>query len=314
MPEGDTAAVLKEGRERFRQKLAEPTVTKSPQTTPNPEMNLNDRQQQILALVQQSGFVSNDQLSTTFSVTPQTIRRDVNSLCGLGLLRRYHGGAGLPSSVDNVPYATRRVMCPEEKKLIGRAVASRIPDKASLFINIGTTTEAVASALSRHKGLRVITNNLNVAILLGDNPDFEVIVAGGLVRPRDRGITGEATIDFIRQFKVDFAIIGSSGIDLDGSLLDFDYAEVRVAQAIITNARKAFLVADHTKFGRSAMVRLGKLSQLDALFTDRLPPRPLIEALQDSDTELIVATPEHSEEAMIAQGDGSAALVRGAPL
>lgn len=272
-------------------------MTESYSAAQNPEMNLNERQQEILGLVQRTGFVSNEHLSASFSVTPQTIRRDVNALCGLGLLRRYHGGAGLPSSVDNVPYATRRVMCPEEKNRIARAVAGRIPDKASLFINIGTTTEAVANALSRHKGLRVITNDLNVAILLGDNPDFDVIVAGGVVRSRDRGITGEATIDFVRLFKVDFAIIGISGIDLDGSLLDFDYAEVRVAQAIIANARKVFLVADYTKFGRNAMVRLGKLSQVDALFTDSSPPLPLIEVLRDSGTELIVATPEHSEAA-----------------
>ena len=99
---------------------------------------------------------------------------------------------------------------------------------------------------NNHKNLRVITNNLNVAALLSENPNCEVIVAGGVVR-RDRGVIGESTIDFIRQFKVDFGIIGISGIDEDGILLDFDYREVRVAQAIIENARQVFLVTDHTK-------------------------------------------------------------------
>jgi DeoR family glycerol-3-phosphate regulon repressor len=157
-------------------------------------------------------------------------------------------------------------------------LARHIPDQASLFINIGTTTEEVAKALMDHAGLRVITNNLNVASILSGKQDFEVIVAGGVVRARDRGIVGEAAIDLIRQFKVDFGIIGISGIDADGSLLDFDYREVRVAQTIIEQSRKVFLATDHTKFGRNAMVRLGEMSQIDALFTDR-PPPPAMKAM-----------------------------------
>jgi hypothetical protein len=98
----------------------------------------------------------------------------------------------------------------------------------------------------RHKGLSVVTNKLNVALILSHKPDFQVIVAGGLVRARHRGIIGEPTIDLIRQFKVDIAIIGISGIDADGALLDFDYREVRVAQTIMENSRQVFLAVDHT--------------------------------------------------------------------
>ncbi len=248
----------------------------------------SSRQKEILRLVQSQGFVSNEELAHHFGVTPQTIRRDVNRLCRAGMLRRYHGGAGLPSSVENVAYRARKVLCLEEKRLIAKLVARHIPDRASLFINIGTTTEEVAKALIGHEGLRVITNNLNVAAILSENESCEVIIAGGVVRPRDRGITGEATIDFIQQFKVDFGVIGISGIDSDGSLLDFDYREVRVAQAIIANSRKVFLVADHTKFGRNAMVRLGHLSQITALFTDRQPPEPLRRILIEAQKELYV--------------------------
>ena len=249
----------------------------------------NPRQKEILLLVQRQGFVSNEELAQAFSVTPQTVRRDINQLCSEGLLRRYHGGAGLSSSVENIAYTTRQVTCLEEKRRIARAVAQKIPDRASLFINIGTTTEEVAKALHDHSGLRIITNNLNVAGILGQNPSFEIIIAGGIVRSRDLGVTGDATIDFMNNFKVDFGIIGISGIDNDGSLLDFDYSEVRVAQTIIENSRKVFLVADHTKFGRNAMVRLGRLSQIDALFTDRMPPRELISILTEAYGKVHVA-------------------------
>lgn len=247
---------------------------------------LSHRRRRILELTRQRGFVSIEGLAEHFSVTPQTIRRDINALCAQDLLRRYHGGAGLPSSVENEPYPTRRVMQLEEKRQIAELVAEVVPDRGSLFLNIGTTTEAVARALVRREGLRVITNNLNVAATLSDNPGFEVIVAGGLVRSRDRGIVGEAAIDLIRQFKVDIGIIGISGIDLDGSLLDFDYREVRVAQAIIGNSRKVFLVADHTKFGRNALVRLGHVSQVGTLFTDRQPPPDMAQMLREAGVEV----------------------------
>src|SRR3546814_12362594 len=99
----------------------------------------------------------------------------------------------LPSSVENLAYQTRQVLHQEEKARIARVLAAEIPDNASLFINIGTTTEQVANALVDHKGLRVIPNNLNVANILGGKPDFAVIVAGGCVRSRPRGHVGTAT-------------------------------------------------------------------------------------------------------------------------
>ncbi|MER2528782.1 MAG: DeoR/GlpR family transcriptional regulator [Candidatus Competibacter denitrificans] len=252
-------------------------------------MNLNQRQQQILQCARQLGSVAIEGLAAQLKVTPQTIRRDINSLCESGLLRRFHGGAGLPSSVENIAYPDRQVLYHDEKRRIGRLVAQHIPDKSSLLINIGTTTEEVAKALVDHADLRVITNNLNVAMLLSDNPSFEVIVAGGLVRHRDRGVIGEATIDFIKQFKVDFGIIGISGIDLDGTLLDFDYREVRVSQAIIANSRQVLLVTDHSKFGRNAMVRLGSIAEVDMLFTDQAPPEGMSELLAQAEVQVFVA-------------------------
>ncbi|MGO1120782.1 DeoR/GlpR family transcriptional regulator [Rhodovibrionaceae bacterium A322] len=251
--------------------------------------DISPRMGKILHLVREQGFVSIEALAEQFKVTPQTVRRDINALCDQDLLRRYHGGAGLPSSVENAPYGARQVMNLPEKNAIAREVAKHIPNRASLFINIGTTTETVAQALMQHEGLRIITNNLNVASVLSGNSDFEVIVAGGVVRSRDRGIVGEATIDLIRQFKVDYGIIGISSVEEDGTLLDYDYREVRVAQSIIENSRKVFLVADHSKFGRNAMVRLGHISQVDMLITDKTPSSQMEKLLQEGEVDLAVS-------------------------
>lgn len=252
---------------------------------------LTPRQNDIMRRVQEQGFVTIDVLAREFDMTPQTIRRDINQLCAGGLLRRHHGGAGLPSSVENVAYRARRVMQQEAKQRIARTLARHLPDHASLFITLGTTTEEIAKALIHHQGLRVITNNLNVAAILSDNPSFQVIIAGGVVRSRDRGITGEATIDFISQFRVDYAIIGISGIASDGVLLDFDYQEVRVAQAIMGHSRRVWLATDQTKFGRNAMVRVAHLEQLDTLFTDATPPEEWQTMLDDAHTNVVVADP-----------------------
>ena len=253
------------------------------------KLSLGERHRQIQRLVQAKGFITIDALAREFGVTPQTVRRDINTLSELNLIQRFHGGAGAASSTENVAYSQRKILCYQEKQKIAQMVARQIPDHASLFINIGTTTEAIAQALSNHKRLRVITNNLNVASIMSINENFEVIVAGGLVRHRDCGIIGEATIDFIQQFRVDYGIIGISGIDIDGTLLDFDYREVRAARAIIDNSRKVFLAADYTKFGRNAMVRLGNIAEIDALFTDQPPPSALVEVLANADVQLFVA-------------------------
>lgn len=226
------------------------------------------RQAKIVELARQQGEVTVDALVTAFDVTPQTIRKDLNILCDRGALKRTHGGAMHPSGVENVEYEARRQIAPAEKRAIGRAAAALIPDHASLFINIGTTTEAVAQALTEHRGLMVITNNINVANHLRVVPAMEVVIAGGVVRPSDGGIVGEAAVDFIRQFKVDFAVIGVSAIDPDGALMDFDFREVKVAQAIIANARHVIVVSDSTKFTRTAPVRIGHLSQAHSFITD----------------------------------------------
>ena len=164
-----------------------------------------------------------------------------------------------------------------------------MPNGGSLIINIGTTTEAIARELMPHRALRVITNNLNVAAILSDHPDCELIVAGGVVRARDRGIIGEATVDFIRQFKVDIALIGISGIEADGTLRDFDYREVKVARAILDHSREVWLAADHSKFNRPAMVELARLDKLDRLYTDAPPPEPFPHLLAESGVQCVVA-------------------------
>jgi DeoR family transcriptional regulator, glycerol-3-phosphate regulon repressor len=250
---------------------------------------VSPRQQQILTLARQAGSVTVDDLAERFDVTPQTIRKDLNELCDARMLARTHGGAMLSSGVENVAYEARRQLAASEKVVIGKHAASLIPNNCSLFINIGTTTEEVARALVHHEGLLVITNNIHVATILMPRPKIDVIVAGGMLRKTDGGIVGEAAVDFITQFKVDHAVIGASAIDEDGAMLDFDYREVRVAKAIMQNARNVMLVTDSMKFTRTAPVRIGHLSDVDIFVTDRVPPEPIVELCKHNGVRLEIA-------------------------
>jgi DeoR family glycerol-3-phosphate regulon repressor len=255
-------------------------------------MAQNFRHSEILTLARETGKVTVEELAAHFSVTAQTIRRDLADLCDVGQLTRVHGGAMIPSGVIALGYDDRRHLASDEKDAIARLVAQHVPDGVSIFMNIGTTTEAVARALLKHRNLMVITNNLNVANILATSPNVEVIVAGGILRRADGALVGDVTAEFIGQFKVDYAIIGSAAVDPDGSLLDYDFREVRVAQAIIKNARKSYLVADHTKFKMAAPVRIASLADLDGFFTDVTPPKSIVQLCADND--VFIRTVEHA--------------------
>ena len=251
----------------------------------------NPRQLKLLQLVRSRGTVTVEELAAQLDVTLQTVRRDVQRLADAGLLARFHGGVRAPgSTIENLAHQQRQALHAEGKSAIARRIAAEVPNDCSLMLNIGTTTEAIAHALMHHHGLRVITNNLNVAAILSGNPQCEVIVASGVVRSHDRGILGEATVEFMRQFKVDVAVVGISGIEADGSLRDYDFREVCVARAIIGHAREVWLAADRSKFNRPAMVELARLEQIDRLFTDGMPPPPFPALLAEAGVRLDIAS------------------------
>lgn len=251
-------------------------------------MAANIRQTEILEIARSEGRVLVEDLAQRFDVTLQTIRRDLGDLAEAGLLDRTHGGAVPRMGVVNLGYEARRRMNAGSKAAIGAACAALIPENSSLILNIGTTTEAVAQALLHHKNLTVVTNNMNVANILAANPGCEIMVAGGALRRSDGGLVGELTAQFFEQFKVDYAIIGTSALDADGDLLDFDLAEVRVSRAILRQARQSILVTDHSKIGRAAPVRLGSLSEISRFVTDLPLPDHLGRNCADWGTEVVI--------------------------
>jgi len=252
-------------------------------------MSLTFRHSEILEIARRDGKVIVEDLAEHFNVTLQTIRRDLTDLAVEGKLERVHGGAVLPSGVANIGYEDRRNLFTEAKQRIAKRCAADIPEDVSVFLNIGTSTEAVAHELLRHRNMLVVTNNMNVANILAGNPGCEVIVAGGQLRRTDGGLTGKLTNEAIRQFKFDLAVIGCSALDEEGDMLDFDIQEIDVSQTILRQSRKVFLVADNSKFKRTAPARIGSISAVDAIYTDQALPGDLTARCDDWGVRIVLA-------------------------
>lgn len=252
-------------------------------------LGIEDRQERILEHVRRRGYASIEAMSARFAVSTQTIRRDIKRLSALELLERYHGGAGLPPGSDKLAYSNRKVRNALAKQAIAEAVARSIPNGGSVFIDIGTTMEAVAEALLDHEGLTVVTNHIRVATILSQRRDFVINLAGGTVRHRDQAVTGEAAADFIRRFKVGYGIFSIGCIDNDGELLDYDYRDSQCSLAAMANSRRIIFAADDSKFNSDAMVRLAHLSDIDRLVTNSRPPDDILAKIKAHEVELTVA-------------------------
>jgi DeoR family glycerol-3-phosphate regulon repressor len=252
---------------------------------------ITPRQKQILELAERRGYVSIDALAALFDMTPQTVRRDVNNLCDRRLLLRQHGGASLP--LMNTSYSQRNVEFVVEKTRIADSVVSRLPARASIFLSLGTTVEAVARALAKtDKQLTIVTNSVEVARVFWVDTSFETVVTGGILQQRNGGLIGQRAIDACLDHRCDYAITGIGAIERDGTLLDFYEAEIAVMKAMHASARHHFVVADHTKFDGFARRKLGHLSEIDCLFTDSAAPEPFVETTRKAGCEIVIASGE----------------------
>lgn len=245
------------------------------------------RKPEIINIARREGKVTVEGLVEHFGVTPQTIRRDLTELADAGELERVHGGAILPSTTANIGYSERRDLNLAAKVDIARECVKHIPNDCSLFLNIGTTTEAVAAELLTHVGLLVVTNNVNIATILSANPEIQVVVTGGNLRRSDGGLIGELARNTIAQFRFDYAVIGCSALNLQGDIMDYDIQEVGVSKAIITHSDQVILAADVSKYDRKAPVRIGSLADVDMFITNGPLPETSLAHCKAGNTRVI---------------------------
>lgn len=234
-------------------------------------MGAKERQHSILEWAREQAHVEVEDIARRFGVTPQTIRRDINTLCEQGLLRRRYGGVSLPNNASNNPIGDRLVRNMAAKQQIAARVAAAIPENATVSLGIGSTIEMVARALIHHESLRILTNNLSVASALSGNAGIEVIVSGGQYRHNDHDVVGPEVTNFFSSFVTDFGIISTGSMDLQNGLMDYDIREAEVSRAIIANTRTRLLAADHNKWTLNSSCKVASFKYVDQFYTDVMP-------------------------------------------
>jgi len=230
-------------------------------------IKLNARQQTILTRLRGNEDIQIDTMADYFQVTTQTIRRDVNQLCKAGYARRVHGGVGLPVQLTNTSYQLRSDLQFDVKDKIAKKVADSIPDGATIMMGIGTTVTRIAYYLKTKN--RVITNNLQVAKILESNPDIEVYIAGGLFRSQQQDIVGHSVLTFFNSFEADIGILGCASVTKSHMAMEHETAESELSQSILNNSRQTWLVADASKWSRSASVKIASLSTFDQIYSNQ---------------------------------------------
>lgn len=252
-------------------------------------MKLYKRQDAILRTVKSRGACSIIELADMLGVSDETIRRNIRPLIEKNLLSKVHGGVVLPENSDDEQPFTRRLLTnAAEKEIIAELMAGLIKDGDSLMIDTGSTTAITARALRGHRALTVVTNCTEIARTLAAQPDNHVHMAGGEMRMDDSAIFGTSAISFVRQFRVQYAILSIAAISLQGEFMDHHMVEAEFSRAIIGQAQKTIVVADHSKFGTRAFVEVCSLADVDMLVCDQKPPEALHERLEEAEVTLVL--------------------------
>lgn len=218
------------------------------------KLKIDIRRQKILEILNEEGKLSVAELSRTMGTTPVTIRSDLTALEQAGHLIRVQGGA-VPA-VKKRTAAAAATANVQEKKRIAEAMANMLRDGDTLFINSGTTTEFVASALEVRSNLNIVTNSLSVATLLGEIPSFRVILLGGEINAQHGFTYGADALSQLEKYKADWAILSVDGISTSCGITTHHAEEAVIDRMMIANAKSTWIVADHTKIGNAGFARV----------------------------------------------------------
>lgn len=248
-----------------------------------------ERRERILRDLKLHAAIRVSHLARSLGVTTETIRRDLDALGESGIISRTYGGAALPPGQREPTFHERERIQVDERSRIGAHAAGLIPPGSILTIDAGSTTLHFARHLaSQAQRLTVITNCLGVATTLGMNSAIRVVLCPGDYLGREGGVFGTHTVDFIRRFNADIAVIGASGIGPQGvteALSD----SVGVKQAMLDMAPRRILLVDASKFDASHLERIAPLNAFTDIVTDQAPKGALAKAIRDAGTKLHVA-------------------------
>lgn len=251
---------------------------------------LHARRSQIVDKITEEHMVKVSDLMQEFNVSIETIRRDLEYLEKRGYLRRVYGGAVLDGFYGQEPsYERREVINYPEKQAIAARTCELIDDGDSVFIDVGTTTLEVAHCLSTRKNLTVITNATLVAQTLISNESCRVILLGGELRRGELSVSGSLCNANIQLFNANKAVIGVGGITIEKGITDYHLEEANIRRSMINRAEKVIAVADHSKFGVTALNYICEITRINTLVTDWNTPAKTVSAYFGAGTNVLVA-------------------------
>ncbi len=249
----------------------------------------NQRREKILDLLKEDGFAKVIDLARLFKVTEVTIRQDLEKLESEGLIIKEHGGASIKNVADQVRnFSLIRQENLDLKAAIAQKCLEFIENGDTIILDSGSTTTEIAKKLKGFKNLTVITNALNIAVLLGTEPDIEVIMTGGEFKPPTLSLTGQKAADFFKGLNVQKLFLATAGISLKSGLTYPSISDLVVKKAMIDAAELTYLVADSSKFGKSALASLGALSLIDYIITDDGIEEKHKEVFRENEIEVII--------------------------
>ena len=260
---------------------------------PKQDAITNQREQEILRAVQAAGGSCRiGFLARQLNVSDETIRRNIKSLEASGLVKKVHGGVSLTGlvSVEEPPFLRRMGRNTEIKKALAAHVAKKIENGDSLILDVGSTTAFVARALQHHQNLYVVTNSIAVAHMLTSRNNNRVFLAGGELRALDGAAFGLGAVDFIKQFNVKYAILSATAVNAKHGFMLSDIQEADISCAAMSQAETSIVIADNSKFGMKAPVKVKKLENIDMLVTDMPPDAQVAAMLDENDIEVEVLT------------------------
>jgi DeoR/GlpR family transcriptional regulator of sugar metabolism len=227
------------------------------------------RRRRILEWIQEEGSARVRELAQAFHVSEATIRQDLERLEADGFVTREHGGAflkSLPAQVGAMVLHHQENM--DKKRRIGALAAGLVKDGETLILDAGTTTTEIATRLVTRNNLTIITNALNIAVILGAVPGTAVHMPGGQFKAPTLSLSGDKSVEYFRNIFAGKLFLATAGVALDTGLTYPSFADLQLKEAMIKAASHVYLVADSSKINRSSFTRLGALEVIHSFITD----------------------------------------------
>ncbi|UCC87537.1 MAG: DeoR/GlpR transcriptional regulator [Anaerolineales bacterium] len=251
---------------------------------------LQERREQIIALLGRDSRVSVADLSQRFRLSQATIRSDLDALAAQGMLVRTHGGAIAADRTDSeLSFAVRRRLYSVQKGRIGAAAAALVEDGEAIALDASTTALALADHIKGRHELTVITNGLMVSMALLGSPGITVLMPGGFLRRDSVSLVGHKGNEFIEQFNFQKGFFGAKGLTLEEGLSDVNSDEVIVKRELVAHARRIIAIVDSSKWGRVGFVSFASMEQVDCVITDEGAPPDMVAGLRESGVQVVIA-------------------------